>query len=128
MLRPGRDLKRIIRSVCRRYTANSFRYIDNPKSGGEKLRKPAADYMQELFLWLTDPNSRTSWHDALEAMRNKENADIIELTKMMVSLCYNYSIEESIPGVSHHYIIDNEESFFMILKTGSCGIGRGGSL
>lgn len=118
--RLGRDLKGIIGSVCRRYVKEPFRYIDNKKCGVEKFRKPAADYLQELLLKLTAPDSRTSWHDALESMRNKGNTDSIDLAKMMVSLCYNYSIEERIPGVSHHYIIDNKESFFQDFENRIC--------
>lgn len=113
---PGRDLNSILEETCQRYSIRNFEYVDKDGQDLEKLRKEAVSCLIKCRKKELVPNRRSSWIDLLEKMRTEENTGAVSLAVMIVHLCYNYSIEESIPGVSHHYLVGDKESFYQDLE------------
>lgn len=58
------------------------------------------DSLREETFGGNSPNSRSNWHNALYALPDEPH---VRLAEAIVDLCYNYTMEESISGLAHHY-------------------------
>ena len=48
----------------------------------------------------SSPNNRSNWHNALS---KEPDEPWVRMAEAIVDLCYNYTMEESISGLAHHY-------------------------
>lgn len=57
-------------------------------------------------------NNRSDW---LTKLYKRENCEAVLMGKAIIDLCYNYTVEESICGVSRHFDGKNQKSYLRIL-------------
>lgn len=107
-----RDMHRLIESICSRYGSGTPSDLGDEHSDVKNILIQSIGCLSDCKSREFDHNRRSAWYDMLQASCPNANKDVIDLAKELVNLCYNYSVEESIPGVSHHYDVGNTESFF----------------
>lgn len=87
--------------------------IDGPWSTDTSAVQGARDLVAELLdnSDLADSQDRSAYLGALRHQHPSSDADARRVAELIIDLCYNYAVEDSIWGASKHYVRVDHESF-----------------